>query len=533
MPRRSSRRKTHTKSYADPSEHDLEAPASDKNFDYDDDDNDGDEEAVIIDSGGDSDDDSDGSSNARKPKTKGGGKRLAPKAKAKAKAKVITIDGDDGKDRDGDCSSSETKNKKKRRKIEGKGTITSKSKRNSKGKGKGKGKSPKKERDYGPIEDRTCPLCNKIFSIVTGLAYHLEHRVCQRVKPGGCKDMIGTSPFPILQTGERFVTTFGILEVVKDDRGGDNCGKSVLSENVKDLKKKFYRKKETLARRRKKVHAFIGKRTRRRREALSKLYDQLHHQNKKEIDGKECLDEYSYAKAVFHEYYSPSTPKHIFSGTYLKSQEIGLLPVGIPGDYGPDPTIPADAYPGRIVQCVLIKDVRKVVKKLDKEGGRISQVGEAIALVGRTHAQLKQGGTGTKPANVKNQAMDQKDGGMKIFIKRNFLTEKYNPGLAVYVCQTCGKKFTSRAGFKNHVDEQCCILHGEDLRKIRLEALEEVEEALQLEILKAPAWLLPPLKAAPGETKKRKRCKKLPGWIVFDPALSSIYPQVCLNTILF
>ena len=28
-------------------------------------------------------------------------------------------------------------------------------------------------RDYGPEKDRTCPLCKKVFSIVTGLAYHI------------------------------------------------------------------------------------------------------------------------------------------------------------------------------------------------------------------------------------------------------------------------------------------------------------------------------------------------------------------------
>ena len=31
----------------------------------------------------------------------------------------------------------------------------------------------KKERDMGPIEDRTCPFCNKVFSIIPGLAYHV------------------------------------------------------------------------------------------------------------------------------------------------------------------------------------------------------------------------------------------------------------------------------------------------------------------------------------------------------------------------
>ncbi len=33
--------------------------------------------------------------------------------------------------------------------------------------------SRRSPRDYGSVEDRTCPFCKKVFSIITGLAYHI------------------------------------------------------------------------------------------------------------------------------------------------------------------------------------------------------------------------------------------------------------------------------------------------------------------------------------------------------------------------
>jgi hypothetical protein len=129
-----------------------------------------------------------------------------------------------------------------------------------------------------------------------------------------------------------------------------------------------------------------------------------------------------------------------------------------------------------------------------------------------------------------NTASNQKRGGMTLFLQRKLLVEEYNPSLQVYCCKKCGNKFNSRSKFKTHVQNKACIAEGKNFAQKRLNKLEEAEEALELEELKTPAWLLPPLQAEPGG-KKRKRSKKLPGWIVFDPDLSSIYPVVSIHVL--
>mmetsp|Transcript_2153 Transcript_2153/g.3027 ORF Transcript_2153/g.3027 Transcript_2153/m.3027 type:complete len:249 (-) Transcript_2153:1068-1814(-) len=42
-------------------------------------------------------------------------------------------------------------------------------------------KNKKKKKGRGPVEARTCPHCQKEFSIDIGLKYHLEHKVCLRI----------------------------------------------------------------------------------------------------------------------------------------------------------------------------------------------------------------------------------------------------------------------------------------------------------------------------------------------------------------
>ena len=495
--RRSSRRKTPTKSYAEPSINDIpNAP--------DDDDED------------DDDDDDDEVDNYKDVKEED----------ASLKSEQEPSD----KDSDSESSSIiQIKPTPKRKRTRGRppGSQTKKKTPQS-GSGSGSG-SGKKERDYGPIEERTCPFCKKIFSIVTGLAYHIEHRVCQKPQKRVSKDAIGTIPFPILEPGQKFVTPFGVVQIIKDDRAGEDYGKTKLGVEVKELRKKYYRKKERVDNRKNKVYLFVAKKSRKRRNSLLQRYLKNGKRPSGGIGGGGAgAAAAQYAKGVFQEYYPHATPSQIFSGTYKKSAEVPLLPVEQASDLGPDPAVPADSYPDRIVECVLIKDDRKTIVDMDNaDEGRLSQVEVAIALVEKTQRKLKKGQAKMKTAADGTKAMHES--GLKLFINRHLLIEEYNPGLPVYSCETCGKEFTSRVGCKGHIAQNTCINDGESFLEYRESRLEEVEEALEID-LKPPPWLLPPIKVAPGE-KKRKRCKKMPGWIVFDPELSTIYPTVRFRTL--
>jgi hypothetical protein len=388
------------------------------------------------------------------------------------------------------------------------------------------------KRDYGPKSERTCPFCNKLFSIVTGLAYHLEHKVCQKSKPRkSLQEIKENGLFPILEPGDMFCTMYGVVQVVKDDRVGKDFGTFQIGDDLKDAKKRYQRRKEKIANRRQKLYQFVAKKNRQRRNALLKHY--LEYKNReKHRKGQSMIDSdqqsEKYAQKIWNEYYPVSTPNEILSGIYKKSLAIPLLRVDHPDEIGLNPTEPANCYPDRIVECILVKDERKVIYDLDSEvDGRLTQVNVAIALVEKTQKSIRSEATRSK-ANPSSTTID-KDydnslGVMKVYLKRKDLTQPYNANVPLYGCQACGKKFTSRVGCKMHVDQNSCGNDCEAFSENRMARWKDVEDSIENE-LKPPPWLLPPLVAAPGDMK-RKRCTVLPGWIVFHPDKSSIYPQV-------
>lgn len=387
-----------------------------------------------------------------------------------------------------------------------------------------------KKRDYGPKSERTCPFCNKVFSIVTGLAYHLEHKVCQKSKPRqSLQELKESGPFPILEPGDMFCTMYGVVKVIKDDRVGKDFGNFNINDDLKDARKKYQKQKEKIANRRQKVYQFVAKKSRQRRNVLLKHY--LEYKNTKERNRQSMTesDDQSeeYAQKIWREYYPVSTPNEILSGIYKKSLAIPLLRVDHPDEVGLNPTEPASSYPDRIVECLLVKDDRKVIYDLDSEGdGRLSQVNVAMALVQKTQKRIKSEATRSKRdiQSTLDKDCDSRQRAIKLYLKRKDLTQPYNACLPLYCCKTCGKKFTSRVGCKTHVDQNSCGNDCEAFAENRMARWKDVEDSIE-DQLKPPPWLLPPLEAPPGDMK-RKRHKEFPGWIVFHPDKSSIYPQV-------
>ena len=442
-------------------------------------------------------------------------------------AKQPKEEGDDDNDEEEDDESSEAAESQtpKKRAKRGRPKQTPNSAR------KATSISSASKRDYGPLDERTCPLCKKVFTIVTGLAYHLEHQVCQRTKKRVSIDVIGTVPFRILDPGQLFSTKYGVVRVVKDDRAGEDFGTTKIAKNYKDLKKKFQRIRDRNSNRKSKVYMFVAKKSRQKRDVLLQHYLNYKSQDANgSLVGLSGTPSEEYVEGIWNEYYPHSTPTDIFTGIFMKSLAIPYITVDYPDDTGEDPAAPPDSYPDRMVECVLVRDERKTVYDLDREGeGRLSQVGVAKSLVRKTQDKMKLGRK-RKRSNSSDDDGDDDDirdlheSGMRIFIRRRELVEIYNAGLPVYLCDTCGKKFNSRAGFKSHLEQQSCIKEREHFRKNRVERLIEVDESIEAE-LKPPPWILPPIVAPPGE-KRRKRCKVLPGHIVFHPQKSSIYPGV-------
>jgi len=386
-------------------------------------------------------------------------------------------------------------------------------------------KSPAGKKNRGSKKERTCPFCNKVFTVITGLAYHVEHKVCQRTNRRISIDKVGTVPYEILSAGQTFTTKFGVVRVVKDDRAGENFGKTKIAKNYKDLKKKYQRKRERNANRKSKVYMFVAKKGRQKRDILLQHYLKYKEQNFSQV-GTSGTPSQDYVEGIWNENYPHSTPNEILSGVFKKSLAIPLIPVDHPDEIGEDPAAPADSYPERMVECVLVKDGRRRIRNLALEGeGRLSQVDVAKDVVQKMQKKLKGDAKRRKSNGNGDEASEQvHESGMKLFVKRKELIDLYNTGLPIYSCERCGKKLNSRAGCKSHIDQKSCINEGESILKSRAAWLQEVEASIDDE-LKPPPWILPPLTAPPGE-KKRKRCTVLPGWIVFHHEKSSIYPQV-------
>ncbi|CAJ1949648.1 unnamed protein product [Cylindrotheca closterium] len=91
-------------------------------------------------------------------------------------------------------------------------------KKRTRGKTKTRGTDTPKsysKRFRGKLEDRRCPDCDRVFTSTLGLNYHISRKVCQQNNKSDSKQMILNNLAP----GERFMTTFGVVQVVSDGRG--------------------------------------------------------------------------------------------------------------------------------------------------------------------------------------------------------------------------------------------------------------------------------------------------------------------------
>eukprot|EP00979_Chaetoceros_neogracilis_P014737 scaffold4843_cov266-Chaetoceros_neogracile.AAC.19 len=541
MSRRSSRNR---KSYAEPSVHDIPyAPSDSEEQEQETKKEKVKQKAknILVESSGDNDDNSDGRPHAKDAENQSGDQDMeddfsveemkAPKRK-RGKSKKLTIESEDDQDMEDDYSGEEVETPKRKRGKVKKLTIESEDDQDMEDDYSveevetPKRKRGKSKKIIGTKEERTCPSCNKVFTILAGLEYHEQHKVCQNPNRRRLSvSPVGTIPLDILSIGQTFITKFGVVRVVKDDRAGKDFGKTKITKKYSHLNKSFKRKCETNKNREGKVYLFVAKRGRQKRNILLQHYLNHKEQNCSEV-GTSGTPSQEYADGIWNTYYPLATPPEIFSGTFKKSLALPYITVGYPDDVGKNPAAPADSYPERIVECVLIEDERKRVHSDAKDGGgKLSLVAVGKDLVGKTQHKLKTGGERDQTnKNDDNASEPLHESGMRLFIKRNELMELYTKKVPIYSCATCGKNFAWRNGLKAHIGNKICINETAVHIKSRMVRLQAVEDSIN-DVLKAPCWILPPLKAPPGGIK-RKRCRVLPGWLVFHHEKSSLYPQV-------
>mmetsp|Transcript_24799 Transcript_24799/g.52597 ORF Transcript_24799/g.52597 Transcript_24799/m.52597 type:complete len:874 (+) Transcript_24799:115-2736(+) len=281
-------------------------------------------------------------------------------------------------------------------------------------------KSPpvKRERFRGTKEERTCPHCNHYFSSASGARYHINRKVCQRAPAISVRDL-KRRPFSALKPGQQFVTAFGLVEVIKDDRA---IPTAILPKDVQRQYRK-YTKSECH-----KATKAVGRYVRRssqlrvRRNAINAVYEKGN-ANRRSIFEAYFDGDPEHMRSVI------SANKALASGsaTILSSDAIG-------GDGNADgartsatsinPKEPDDSFPDRIVECKWISDERSHV-------------------VGPRQGCIKRNST--------NQQQPK-----KLYLRRRLLMEAYDKNHSVYCCPDCGRKFTSSYSLKLHVEQNRC-----------------------------------------------------------------------------
>jgi len=217
-----------------------------------------------------------------------------------------------------------------------------------------------------------------------------------------------TVPFATIRPGTKFVTPFGIVEVVRDDRAVPVVDKRDDEENVKSKGAGKTGKSDPASDSAKKYRLEIAKRKQqlvkvRSAAALSSLVRRKE-LNRAYEEGKN--DQESVWKAHFG-----NDPRKLPTVQPLELK---------------DPGIPASSFADRIVECRWVQDTRTRYLGVDKG----------------------------IPTLVKPPSYN--DNRPNVFLQRRMLTEPYGEGIVLHICPTCGLKLLSRPGVVYHLELKKC-----------------------------------------------------------------------------
>jgi len=277
---------------------------------------------------------------------------------------------------------------------------------------------------------------------------------------------LGTKrPLEVLVTGSQFVTSYGVVEVVKDDRATPTA--AAIPSKMQELVKTW---RGSQAKQEVQVHkqmAMVAVQSLLRRSALNEAYES------KQVN----------QQTVWKAYFG-CDPRTIPASARK-------IPIALPQPVKADPSLPIDSHPYRMVECVLISDERARILGLTVELPKVN---------------ASQGTTGTR-----------------LFLQRRLLVDPYIVDAPVYICKDCGRIFGSQPGCKYHTKEAVCRTKAEK----KLEALTQMRAAIEERFQNARSK--PSLKAAPRYASKRATpSEMLPAGRKKGRKLSSaaMYPSV-------
>mmetsp|Transcript_7202 Transcript_7202/g.10523 ORF Transcript_7202/g.10523 Transcript_7202/m.10523 type:complete len:774 (-) Transcript_7202:155-2476(-) len=258
------------------------------------------------------------------------------------------------------------------------------------------------KRFRGSKEDRTCPTCKKEFTSALGRDYHVKHKVCK----GETMDtMADTLAFPTLVKGSKFITKFGIVEVISDDRA---ISTYTYPKSIGILCRAYNnaQNKQACSKRKRNITMSVPSRLRRR--VLTRNYEDNN--------------------------VSQKTTNMAYFDTAIPSSRVLVATSNQPlDDQRHDPVFPPQSFPDRIVHCKIVPDMRPRVYHIED-----------------LEKQDQNEGSGHKATRT-GISMNA-----TLYIRRRDLTKDYNPNVILYSCPGCGPHFTSKEGFLYHVRNKVC-----------------------------------------------------------------------------
>jgi hypothetical protein len=285
----------------------------------------------------------------------------------------------------------------------------------------------------GDEEDRTCSKCKRVFTSVLGKDYHCVNRVCEQKKSS--KVDATQAPFPALNSVSEFVTRWVVVRVIQDGRATPS--ELGLDKDAKDRYRLWKNQKSRLDLRRKEQYLALTVHSLARRKRFGKVYAE-------ELMRQPKPPPHTLIRAIVED--EGQLQREVWK-IYTGATKRGSLPEGMHRNfpmispeypYGGHPLEPPACHPDRIVKCVLIPDRRKLI---------------ALEAIEDRHSERKEK---RECRQVEKEIDRHVDNGTKLFLQRRMLTEPYVESGTRFCCVDCGRLFASIVGCKYHVNTWAC-----------------------------------------------------------------------------
>uniref|UniRef100_A0A7S0L107 C2H2-type domain-containing protein n=1 Tax=Asterionellopsis glacialis TaxID=33640 RepID=A0A7S0L107_9STRA len=270
-----------------------------------------------------------------------------------------------------------------------------------------------------------------------------------------------------LTPGQQFATSYGIVQVVQDNR--ETPKEPSIEEKTQQKRKQRNRNnaRSKIAEKIRKRLATVAVTTWTRREYLARLYKttipSLSEDNKDGGGGDETPPSSATANNntmtslnVWHAYFDKDPAQRPLPKKYRAIPHTSKLMEG--------PHIFTSSAPDRIVECILIRDERRKLYSIQDGAKEDGEEEDNKSWVSTIDAKIPSSNTENTPddkTGTRSTTPPQPHCSMRLFLKRRLLVTPYIPYSPIYVCRDCGQKFTSRDGLAYHIKCKVCVKKAE------------------------------------------------------------------------